>query len=286
MKRVSNRMVVLCMALLATSVEGALITASARESRAAAPSLIVSTREIDLGVWTRRACPGPVPDRQFRPGGDPVVHGGTCGLGAHGRQNPAGESSDVPSRVDVVLSSLRERTGQAITRWSSGSRREGARGSSDGRCRRVLSRGAADRVRTQGGGRCFSSSSSPTRSPVPRWGGAAGHRPGGHGSGKGGDTLDKDANGGSGVLKWQAPLPGPVRRESCGSRAGGRYVSLLNESLTTGGSYAAPSHFKDTLQMTGNWIAENGATRKGRGRLYPEVAVPWRRSNSLWEGTR
>jgi hypothetical protein len=44
----------------------------------------------------------------------------------------------------------------------------------------------------------------------------------------------------------------------------GRYVSLLNEALTTGGSYAAPSHFKDALQVTGNWIAEKGSP-KGAG---------------------
>ena len=47
----------------------------------------------------------------------------------------------------------------------------------------------------------------------------------------------------------------------------GRYVSLLNEGLTTGGPYAAPAHFKEALQISGNWIAEKGYP-KGAGAGY------------------
>ncbi len=266
MKRISNRMVVLYMALLAMSVEGALITASARESRIAAPSLTISTREIDLGVIG----PGERARGQFQIsnaglGVIPWSLEEPAGWERRAGKSPAGESTDAPSRVDVVLSSLRERTGAGdhpVEIQITAGRRTWT-------LRRTLAEGSyreALKIESDAGSRTVfikfvlaEAKSRPALEVEPR----------------GIDLGDTDpvkevtrrikiSNGGSGVLKWQAATSGAGTARSIQEAGRGRYVSLLNESLTTGGSYAAPSHFKETLQMTGNWIAEKGYP-KGAG---------------------
>ncbi|HET6488732.1 MAG TPA: hypothetical protein VFG28_03135, partial [Syntrophales bacterium] len=112
MKRIASRVVVLLMGLLAMATEGTWMTASARESRAAAPDVSISTREIDLGVIG----PGEHARGQFQisNSGQGVIQWSMeepAGWERPAGKNPAGESGASPSRVDVVLSSLRERAG-------------------------------------------------------------------------------------------------------------------------------------------------------------------------------
>ncbi len=266
MKRIANRMVVLSMALLAMAAEGALVTASALESRAAARALTVSSREIDLGVIG----PGEHARGQFQIGnsGQGLIQWSMeepAGWERSAGKSPAGESGTAPSRVDVVLSSPRERTGPGEhpveLRIVSGR--------NTWVLRRTLAEGPyreALRIESDIGSRTVfvkfilaDTKSRPALEVEPR----------------GIDLGDTDpvkevtrrikiTNGGAGVLKWQAATTVSGTARAIQEAGRGRYVSLLNEVLMTGGPYAAPAHFKEALQMSGSWIAEKGYP-KGAG---------------------
>jgi hypothetical protein len=179
-------------------------------------------------------------------------------------EKPSGECGAVPSRIDLVLTSLRERAGQ-------GEQPVELRITS-GRTTRVLQRVLAEgsyrealRIESDAGARTLFVKFTLTETKS---------RPGLELEPPGIDLGDMDPvrdvtrririiNRGAGVLKWQAATSGAGAAKGMQETGRGRYVSLLHEALQTGGPYTAPAQFKDTLQLTGNWIAEKG---------YPKAA--------------
>ena len=259
MKHISTIVAVAIMTLLAMASQG--ITQAA-----AAPALSLSTREIDLGVIG----PGERAQAQFQISiaGQGVIQWSMeepPGWEGVAGRSPSGESGAAPSRVDVVMTSLRERTGP-------GDHLVELRIVS-GRNTRVLQRSLAEgsyrealRVESDAGSRTlfvkFSLSDAKSRPALevePR----------------GIDLGDTDpvrevtrrikiTNSGAGVLKWQAATSGAGTARAMQDTGRGRYVSMLNEALTTGGPYTVPNPVKETLQIAGNWIAEKGYP-KGAG---------------------
>ena len=266
MKRIASRVVVLLMGLLAMATEGTWMTASARESRAAAPDVSISTREIDLGVIG----PGEHARGQFQisNSGQGVIQWSMeepAGWERPAGKNPAGESGASPSRVDVVLSSLRERAGSGEHPVEL----QIVSGRNTWILRRNLAEGPyreALKIESDAGSRTFfvkfilaDARSRPSLEVEPR----------------GIDLGDTDpvkevtrrikiTNGGAGVLKWQAATTASSTARAIQQAGRGKYISLLNEGLTAGGPYAAPAHVKEALQMSGSWIAEKGYP-KGAG---------------------
>jgi hypothetical protein len=269
MKRIANRMVVLLMALLAMALEGTWMTASALESHAAAPALAISIREIDLGVIG----PGEHARGQFQisNSGQGVIQWSMeepADWESLTGRSPAGESGAAPSRVDVLLSSLRERTGSGEHPVEL----QIVSGRNTWVLRRNLAEGPyreALRIESNAGSRTVfvkfilaDARSRPALEVEPR----------------GIDLGDTDpvrevtrririTNSGAGVLKWQAATRTSSTARATQEAGRGKYISLLNEGLTTGAPYAAPAHFKETLQISGNWIAEKGYP-KGAGAGY------------------
>lgn len=260
MKRISTIMAVVFMALPMMVSQGILQTASARESRTSVPELELSVREIDLGVIG----PGEHARGQFQisNAGQGVIQWSMeepPGWEGSEGKSPSGECGAVPSRVDVVLTLLRERTGTGEHpiefRITSGRRtRVLQRSLAEGTYREAL------RIESDAGSRTLFVKFSLTD---------AKSRPALELEPRGIDLGDMDPvrevtrririiNRGAGVLKWQASTSGAGTAKGIQETGRGRYVSLLHEALATGGPYTAPAHFRDTLQMTGNWIAERG----------------------------
>ncbi len=269
MKRISRIMASGFPALLGLLVilasHGAPEMASARDNRPAA--LSVSTREIDLGVIGS----GESARAQFQITNTgegrirwtiEVPPGWESSMG----EGLTGECGAAPSRVDVVLSSLKGRT-------ETGDHPVEIRIAS-GKNSLVLKRTLAEgtwrealRIESDEGARTLflkfnmtDSKSRPALEVEPR----------------GIDLGDMDpvkeitrkiriTNAGAGVLRWQAATSAGGQARVTAGTGRGRYVSLLNESLATGGPYTAPGHLKDVLQAAGNWGVEKG---------YPKSAGP------------
>ena len=227
----------------------------------------MSTREIDLGVIG----PGESARAQFQitntgegrirwaieepPGWESSTGGGLTG-----------ECGAVPSRVDVVLSSLKVRP-------EAGDHPVEIRIAS-GRNSLVLQRTLAEgswrealRIESDEGGRTLflkfslaDAKSRPALEVEPR----------------GIDLGDTEpvkeltrririSNAGAGVLRWQVSTSAGGQARVTAGTGRGRYLSLLNEALASGGPYTAPAHLKDALQTSGNWVVEKG---------YPKAAGP------------
>jgi len=255
----------LCLLILAS--HGTQETASARDNRPAAPALSVSTREIDLGVIG----PGESARAQFQitntgegrirwaieepPGWESSTGGGLTG-----------ECGATPSRVDVVLSFLnvRPEAGDHPVEIRIASGRNSLV------LRRTLAEGTwreALRIESDEGGRTLflkfslaDTKSRPALEVEPR----------------GIDLGDTEpvkeltrririSNAGAGVLRWQVSTSAGGQARVTAGTGRGRYLSLLNEALASGGPYTAPPHLKDALQTSGNWIVEKG---------YPKAAGP------------
>ena len=261
MERISRCMAAGLACLLAMALPGGPGAAEARESRAQA--LTVSTREIDLGV----VGPGEKARSQFQ-----IANAGEGRL-RWAIEEPSGwesltgwgltgECGSVPSRVDITLRSLKGRSepGEHAVEIRIAS----------GRYSLVMKRTLAEgpyrealRIESDGGGRTLflkfslaDAKSRPALEVEPR----------------GVDLGDTEpvkeltrkiriTNGGAGVLRWQASSGGAGSAPGLPGRT--RYVSLYNESLATGGPYLAPPALRDSLQLTGNWVAEKG---------YPKAA--------------
>ncbi|HTZ39345.1 MAG TPA: hypothetical protein VMB77_04250, partial [Syntrophales bacterium] len=259
MKRISKIMAVVFIVLPTIVFPGILQTAWA-QGRVSVPELALSTREIDLGVIG----PGEHARGQFQilSTGQGVIQWSMeepPGWEGMEGKSPSGECGAIPSRVDVVLTSLRERAGQ-------GDQPIELRIAS-GRQTRVLQRNLAEgtyrealRIESDAGTRTLfvkftltDAKSRPSLEVEPR----------------GIDLGDMDpvrdvtrririTNRGAGVLKWQAATSGAGAAKVMQEKGRGRYVSMLHEALATGGPYTPPAHIKDTLQLSGNWIAEMG----------------------------
>lgn len=259
MKRISKIMAVVFIVLPTIVFPGILQTAWA-QGRVSVPELALSTREIDLGVIG----PGEHARGQFQilSTGQGVIQWSMeepPGWEGMEGKSPSGECGAIPSRVDVVLTSLRERAGQ-------GDQPIELRIAS-GRQTRVLQRNLAEgtyrealRIESDAGTRTLfvkftltDAKSRPSLEVEPR----------------GIDLGDMDPvrdvtrririnNRGAGVLKWQAAISGAGAAKVMQEKGRGRYVSMLHEALATGGPYTPPAHIKDTLQLSGNWIAEMG----------------------------
>jgi len=269
MKRISRIMAIgftvpLCLLMILVA-HGNPETASARDNRPAA--LSVSTREIDFGVIGS----GESARAQFQ-----ITNTGEGRIRWAIEEPPGWESSkgagltgecgNLPSRVDVVLSSLRGRQ-------ETGDHPVEIRISS-GRNSHVLQRTLAEgsyrealRIESNEGGRTVFLKFSLTDTKS---------RPALEVEPRGFDLGDMEpvkeltrkiriTNGGAGVLRWQAATSAGGQARVAAGSGRGRYLSLLNEALTTGGPYTAPGHLKDVLQAAGNWVVEKG---------YPKAAGP------------
>jgi len=249
--------------LIVLAVHGNTETASARDNRPAA--LSVSTREIDLGAVGA----GESARAQFQ-----ITNTGEGRIRWAIEEPPGWESSKemgltgecgaVPSRVDVVLSSLKGRTETGdhpveirITSGrntlvlkrtlSEGSWREALRIESDEGARTLFLKFSLTDIKSR-----------PALEVEPR----------------GFDLGDMEpvkeitrkiriANTGAGVLRWQAATSAGGQTRVTAGTGRGRYLSLLNESLATGGPYTAPGHLKEVMQLAGNWVVVRG---------YPKAA--------------
>ncbi|MGE5855296.1 MAG: hypothetical protein ACM34C_01935 [Syntrophaceae bacterium] len=263
MVRISRCLAAGLAGLLAMASLAAPGATEARESRA--QSLVVSTREIDLGVIG----PGEKARAEFQisNAGEGRIRWAIeepSGWESSTDMGLAGESGSAPTRVDVALSSLKGRP-------EPGDHPVEIRISS-GRNSLVLKRTLAEgpyrealRIESDGGGRTLflkfslaDAKSRPALEVEPR----------------GVDLGDTEpvkeitrklriTNGGAGVLRWQASSGGAGSAPALPVTGRTRYVSLYNESLAAGGSYMAPPALKDSLQLAGNWVAERG---------YPKAA--------------
>lgn len=270
MRRISGIMAtgfpgLLGLLILILSAHGNLETASARDDRPAA--LSVSTREIDLGAVGS----GESARAQFQ-----ITNTGEGRIRWAIEEPPGWESSkgmgltgecgSVPSRVDVVLSSLKGRpeTGDHPVEIRIVSGRNSLV------LKRMLAEGSyreALRIESEEGGRTLFLKFSLTDTKS---------RPALEVEPRGIDLGDMEpvkeitrkiriTNAGAGVLRWQAATTASGQARVTAGTGRGRYLSLLNESLATGGPYTAPGHLKDVLQAAGNWVVEKG---------YPRAAGP------------
>ena len=292
MKRISGIMAtgfpgLLGLLILILSAHGNLETASARDNRPAA--LSVSTREIDLGSIGS----GESARAQFQ-----ITNTGEGRIRWAIEEPPGWESSKgtglsgecgaVPSRVDVVLSSLRGRpeTGDHPVELRIASGRNSLV------LKRTLAEGSyreALRIESDEGGRTLflkfiltDTKSRPALEVEPR----------------GFDLGDMEpvkeitrkiriTNTGAGVLRWQAATSAGGQARVTAGTGRGRYLSLLNEALATGGPYTAPGHLKDVLQAAGNWVRREGLSESGGAGLHDETPDPGDRGGPLWkEGFR
>jgi hypothetical protein len=264
MERIS-RVMAACMAgLLAVASLGLPGATQAREGRAQVPT--VSTREIDLGA----VGPGEKARAHFQITN--TSEGGRIrwaieeppGWESSEGQGLTGECGSMPSRVDVTLSSLKGRLEPGDHPVEI--RIESGRNSMV--MKRTLAEGPyreALRIEFDGGGRTLflkfslaDAKSRPILEVEPR----------------GVDLGDTEPvrdltrkirimNGGAGLLRWQASSGGAGSAPGLPITGRARYISLYNEALATGGPYTAPAALKDSLQLTGNWVAQRG---------YPKAA--------------
>jgi hypothetical protein len=250
---------------LILAVHGNIETASARDNRPAA--LSVSTREIDLGaVGSGESARARFQIANTGEGRIRWAIEELPGWESSKEMGLTGECSAVPSRVDVVLSSLRGRseTGDHPVEIRIASGRNSLvlkRTLAEGTYREAL------RIESDEGGRTLFLKFSLTDTKS---------RPALEVEPRGFDLGDMEpvkeitrkiriTNTGAGVLRWQAATSAGGQARVTAGTGRGRYLSLLNEALSTGGPYTAPGHLKDVLQAAGNWVVEKG---------YPRAAGP------------
>ncbi|NPV03509.1 MAG: hypothetical protein HPY67_02130 [Syntrophaceae bacterium] len=248
---------------IAAGVLGLFVALLPQAAGNAEAALVVSAREIDLGDLG----PGETARAQFQITATAEERVRWTLVAPDdwesSRSGLAGETAGLPSRVDILLASLREETAE-------GRHTVEIRLTSRGESlvlRRVLSEGPwrlALRIESDSGGRTvflrFTLAETRTRPRLEA-------EPRGIDLGETEPVREisrriRISNTGAGVLRWQASSGGAGVPPAA---ARTRYISLYNESLSAGAPYAPPAPLKDAVQLTGPWASEKG---------YPKAAAP------------